>query len=81
MPFLAAAFYWGGYSWWLGQANDFVMAKRIAILLPLEGQAVLLILVTAVIGGFVAGFSSLSGSLLRFTLKRNRNSRRPLARR
>lgn len=61
VPFLAIALFWMVYAWSLSSANDFILAKKIAVLLPLKGNAYLLILVTGVIGGLAAGISAMSG--------------------
>jgi len=61
VPFLAILSFWALYSFWLSSANDFILAKKIAVLLPLKGNAYLLILVTGIIGGIAAGFSAIFG--------------------
>lgn len=61
VPFIAIMMFWIVYSFWLSSANDFILAKKIAVLLPLKGNAYLLILVTGIIGGIAAGFSAVFG--------------------
>lgn len=61
IPFLAITVFWMGYSFWLSNANDFILAKKMAILLPLNGNAYLLILVTGIIGGLAAGIAGIFG--------------------
>ncbi|AXT19534.1 hypothetical protein D7030_10300 [Flavobacteriaceae bacterium AU392] len=56
-PFLSIAVFWMGYAWYLGSNNDFILAKKIAVLLPLNGNSVLLLLITGIIGGVAAGMS------------------------
>lgn len=56
---------WAGLAWWIDMKNNGVLSKRIASVLPLGGNAILLILVTGLIGGLVAGFAAMSGSFLR----------------
>lgn len=80
IPFFSVGLYWLVYAWWLTSQNDFLMAKRIAELLPLEGSTTLLLVISALIGGLAAGFSSLSGSLLSQNLRGSGPRRRPLAR-
>jgi len=46
-------------------ANEHILSAKIAAILPLNGNYTLLILLTGIVGGLVAGFSALSGSLLR----------------
>jgi len=56
---------WGGLAWWMDMANNGILSKKIASILPLGGNSLLLVLVTALVGGLVAGFAALSGSYLR----------------
>jgi hypothetical protein len=65
IPFLAVFLYWLVYSYWLSNGNDFILAEKIAILLPLNGNPYLLILVTALIGGFATGIAGIFGKQLR----------------
>jgi hypothetical protein len=61
VPFLAITLFWMVYAFWLSNPNDFILAKKISILLPLNGNAYLLILVTGIIGGLAAGISGIFG--------------------
>ena len=61
IPFIAIALFWMAYAFWLGNANDFILAKKIAVLLPLKGNAYLLILITGVVGGIAAGIAAVFG--------------------
>jgi len=63
--FLGVFLLWGIIAWWIDMKNEGILAKKIAAVLPLGGNEYLLILVTALIGGLVAGFAALSGSFLR----------------
>jgi len=56
---------WGGLAWWIDMKNGGLLAKKIATLLPLGGNHLLLVLVTGIVGGLVAGFAAMSGSYLR----------------
>jgi hypothetical protein len=56
---------WAGLAWWIDMKNNGVLSKKIATILPLGGNAIVLILVTGIIGGLVAGFAAMSGSFLR----------------
>ncbi len=56
---------WAGLAWWIDMKNNGVLSKKIAAVLPLGGNAILLILLTGIIGGLVAGMAALSGSFLR----------------
>ena len=61
IPFLAIAFFWIIYSFWLSHVNDFILANKIATLLPLNGNPYLLILLTGIIGGLAAGVAAIFG--------------------
>jgi hypothetical protein len=65
--FLGLFLLWAGLAWWIDMKNDHVLSKKIAAVLPLGGSPVLLILVTGLIGGLVAGFAAMTGSYLRST--------------
>jgi hypothetical protein len=56
---------WGILAWWIDMKNEHVLSKKIAEVLPLGGSSFLLILVTAIIGGLVAGLGAMSGIYLR----------------
>jgi len=62
--FTGIFFLWGGMSLFLHLRNNGVLTARIAQLFPLNGNSIYLILVTALIGGLVAGFAAMSGSSL-----------------
>ena len=51
-------------AWWNSQ-NDGVLSAKIATVLPLGGNAFLLILVTGIVGGLVGGFAAMTASFLR----------------
>lgn len=61
VPFLAIALLWMIQAFYLSQANDFILAKKIATLLPLQGNPYLLMLVTGIIGGLTAGIAGIFG--------------------
>ncbi|HMK26647.1 MAG TPA: hypothetical protein VK483_11525 [Chitinophagaceae bacterium] len=63
--FLGVFLLWAGIAWWIDMKNNGVLSKKIASILPLGGNAILLIIVTGFIGGLVAGFAAMSGSFLR----------------
>lgn len=60
---------WGGLAWWIDMKNNGILSKKIASVLPLGGNALLLILVTGVVGGLVSAFAAMSGSFLRASAK------------
>ena len=61
VPFLAVALLWIIQAWLLSSANDFTLAKKIAILFPLGGNPYLLIVATGIIGGIAAGITGIFG--------------------
>ncbi|WP_299368746.1 hypothetical protein [Winogradskyella sp.] len=61
IPFLAILVFWAGFSFFLSSGNDFTLAKKIAVLLPLGGNPYLLMLVTGIIGGVAAGIAAIFG--------------------
>jgi hypothetical protein len=70
IPFLAIFVFWAIYSFLLANANDFTLAKKIAILLPLGGNPYILILVTGIVGGLAAGVAGVFGKQCRVLVKR-----------
>ena len=60
---------WAGLAWWIDMKNNGVLSKKIASVLPLGGSSLVLILVTGIIGGLVAGMAAMSGSFLRSSNK------------
>lgn len=50
---------------WIDSRNDSILSHKISELLKLGGSSLLLIIVTAVIGGIVGGFAAMAGSSLR----------------
>jgi hypothetical protein len=64
-PFLVIGLFWAAQAYLIAAANDFILAQKIAVLLPLDGSVSLLLVFTAVIGGLVAGLGSLSGRTLK----------------
>lgn len=68
--FLGILLLWAGLAYWIDAKNNSVLSQRIAQILPLNGNSLLLILLTGVAGGLVAGFAAMSGSFLRATSKK-----------
>ena len=60
---------WVGLAWWIDMKNNGVLSKKVAVVLPLGGNALLLILLTGIVGGLVAGMAAMSGSFLRASSK------------
>jgi hypothetical protein len=67
--FLGVFLLWAGLAWWIDMKNNGVLSKKIASVLPLGGNSIVLILVTGLIGGLVAGLAAMSGSYLRASSK------------
>jgi len=65
--FLGVFILWVGLAWWIDMKNNGVLSKKIASILPLGGNAILLIAFTGLIGGLVAGLGAMTGSYLRST--------------
>lgn len=63
--FLGVFLLWGLLSLWTDLHNESILSQKIAQILPLGGSSLLLILVTAFVGGLVTGFAGLTGSALR----------------
>lgn len=61
VPFLAVLVFWVIYAFVMSSGNDFTLAKRIAVLLPLGGNAYLLMLVTGIVGGLATGIAAVFG--------------------
>ena len=61
VPFIGVFIFWIVYAYWLSGSNDFVLANKIAVLLPLQGNPYLLILINGIIGGLAAGIAAVFG--------------------
>lgn len=70
VPFFAILLFWGVYAYILANGNNFVLSKKIAILLPLEGNPYLLVLVTAIVGGLAAGIAAIFGKQCQLLLRK-----------
>jgi hypothetical protein len=63
--FLGLFLLWIILAWWMDMKNGGILSKKIASVLPLGGNTFLLLLVTGIVSGLVAGFAALTGSYLR----------------
>lgn len=63
--FIAVFVLWGVMAFLIDIANQHLLSTKVAFILPLNGSYIILILLTAVIGGLVAGLAALTGSFLR----------------
>lgn len=63
--FLGIFIMWSLVAAWIDVKNNSLLSHKVAQLLPLGGSSVLLILVSALVGGLVGGFAAMSGASLR----------------
>jgi hypothetical protein len=63
--FLAIFLLWASIAFWIDVNNESILSRKVALLFPLGGSSVLLILITAFIGGLVGGFAAMAGSSIR----------------
>lgn len=61
IPFLAIFLLWSVSAYMLSSGNDFILAKKIAVLFPLNGNPYLLMLVSGLLGGTAAGVAGITG--------------------
>jgi hypothetical protein len=63
--FIGVALLWAIQAFLIDSKNNHLLSTKIANVLPLGGNYILLIVVTALIGGLVGGFASMTGSYAR----------------
>lgn len=63
--FLALFLLWGGLAFFMDMKNEHILSGKIAEILFKTPSGSLLILVTGVVGGLVAGLAALTGSFVR----------------
>jgi hypothetical protein len=63
--FLALLLLWGGFSFWISNNNEHLLAHKVSVLILKMDNPFVLIFATALIGALVAGFAAMSGSFLR----------------
>lgn len=63
--FLALFILWGGQAVLIDTKNEHLLSAKVAQILPMGGSYIAVILVTALIGGLIAGMGALTGSFLR----------------
>lgn len=56
---------WAILAFWIDTKNGSILSHKVAELFKLGGSSILMILVTALIGGLVGGFAAMAGSSLR----------------
>ena len=67
--FLALFVLWMVMAFMADAANEHILSKKVAQILPLGGSYIALILVTGLVGGLVAGLAALTGSYARQSKK------------
>lgn len=60
--FLGIFLLWALVALWIDVKNEHILSQKIALIFPLGGSSVLLVLVTAFIGALVGGFAAMSGA-------------------
>ena len=63
--FLGLFLLWGMMAMMIDNANNHLLSQKIASVLPMNGSSIILIFITALIGGLLSGFAGLTGSLAR----------------
>jgi len=61
--FVSLFFLWGILAYFIDLNNEHLLSQKIALVLPLGGSYMLLIVITAFVGGLVSGFAALTGSV------------------
>ena len=64
--FLGVFLLWATIAFWIDTANESILSHKIAMLFSLGGSTLLLVLITAFVGGLVGGFAAMAGSSIRF---------------
>ena len=65
ISFAAILVLWGGLAFWMDIRNDSLLSERVSQMIIKSESSFVMISITALIGGLVAGFGALSGSLLK----------------
>ncbi|MBS1511753.1 MAG: hypothetical protein JST86_12980 [Bacteroidetes bacterium] len=63
--FIALFLLWSILSFWLSSNNDHLLAHKMSMLILKLDNPYLLMLITGLLGGLIAGLAAVSGSLLR----------------
>ncbi len=63
--FLSIGLLWGGLAIVIDQGNQHILATKVAIILPLKGSYVSLIVLTSFVGALLGGLASLTGSFIK----------------
>ena len=65
LSFLTIFIYWGVFAFYIDMQNDSILSNRMSNMIMGSDGSFLMILITALIGGLVAGLAGMSGSLLK----------------
>ncbi|GDX43620.1 hypothetical protein LBMAG23_05970 [Bacteroidota bacterium] len=68
--FIGVALFWGCFAFFISNANDHILAKRVAVLVIKKSDPMLLVLTTAMIGGISAGVAAFTGRSLAILFKK-----------
>ncbi|ULQ57796.1 hypothetical protein KJS94_06245 [Flavihumibacter rivuli] len=63
--FIALFLLWAVMAWFINDANEGLLASKVSQIILKKDNPTMLVLLTALLGGLVAGFASLTGSLAR----------------
>jgi hypothetical protein len=55
---------WGGMAFFIDHANEHILSGRVSILFIKSSKPLVIVLMTGLIGGLVAGFGGMAGALL-----------------
>jgi hypothetical protein len=69
--FIALFLLWAGISFYLSNANSHLLAHKMSVLFLKMDNPIVLIIVTGIVGGLVAGFASLSGAMCKKLFVKN----------
>jgi len=61
--FIGIFLLWGGYAFYLNQANEGILASRMGDLFSLPSGSISLLIVSALIGGLIGGLAAATGGL------------------
>lgn len=71
VPFFAIALLWMALALSMSSANDYILAKKIGVLLTIGDNPYLLILITGLIGGIATGVAAIFGKQVSSLFKTN----------
>ncbi len=60
--FIGIFLLWGIVAFWIDVKNGSILSQKIGQLFPLGGSSILLILITAFVGGLVGSFAAMAGA-------------------